>query len=147
RWNGDSFAQPRPGYGRPVPDAARDPWGKPMPSARTAFRADAEPMAGRSENDDAAMRGAAALLRAAAGGGASVAQLLEQARRHDGAQVRKNVRKATRLIRQGVDALDARRYKAAEALFDEGLALVDAPPPLLWCYRLVAAAKADNYEY
>lgn len=117
-----------------------------MPSARTALKAEAEPMAGRFEND-AAMRGAGALLRAAAGGGASVAQLLEHARLHDSAQARNRVKKAARLIRQGAEALDVRRYKAAEALFDEGLALVDAPPPLLWCYRLVAAAKADNYEY
>src|SRR5690606_34060042 len=49
--------------------------------------------------------------------------------------------------RQAVEALDTRRYKAAETLFDEAIALVGSPPSQLWCYRLVAAAKAANYEY
>lgn len=60
---------------------------------------------------------------------------------------RKAVKKAGQIVRQGVEALDTRRYKVAEKLFDQAIDLLDAPPPSLWCYRLVAAAKGANYEY
>lgn len=63
------------------------------------------------------------------------------------ARDRKAVKKAGQIVKEAVEALDTRRYKAAETLFDQAIELLDAPPPSLWCYRLVAAAKAANYEY
>jgi hypothetical protein len=91
------------------------------------------------------IRGADALVRAVTGGGTSAADLIGSTQ--DISQDRKTVKKASRILKQAVEALDARRYKASEALFDEAIALLDTPPSRLWCYRLVAASKGDNYEY
>lgn len=93
------------------------------------------------------VRGADALIRAMTGGGASATHPAITANQGLRPQDRKNIKKAARILKQAVEALDSRRYKAAEALFDEGIALLDAPPPQLWCYRLIAASKAANYEY
>ncbi|MHA6686429.1 hypothetical protein [Mesorhizobium sp. A556] len=91
------------------------------------------------------IRGADALVRAVTGGGTSAADLIGSTQ--DISQDRKTIKKAGRILKQAVEALDARRYKASEALFDEAIALLDTPPSRLWCYRLVAASKGDNYEY
>jgi tetratricopeptide (TPR) repeat protein len=94
------------------------------------------------------IRGADALIRAMTGGGTSAMHLATGAKQGvQSQQDRKNIKKAARILKQAVEALDMRRFKAAEALFDEGIALLDTPPSNLWCYRLVAAAKAANYEY
>ncbi len=50
-------------------------------------------------------------------------------------------------MKQAQEALDERRYSRAEALFDEAIGLLDSPPSQLWCYRLVTASRASNYEY
>lgn len=94
------------------------------------------------------LRGADALVRAVAGGGAILpGSEKNRARQGAPAQDRKTIKKAGRILKQAVEALDARRYRASEALFDEGIALLDNPPSRLWCYRLVAASKAANYGY
>ncbi|MHA6641555.1 hypothetical protein [Mesorhizobium sp. A623] len=91
------------------------------------------------------IRGADALVQAVVGGGTSAADLIGSTQ--DISQDRKTIKKASRILKQAVEALDARRCKASEALFDEAIALLDTPPSRLWCYRLVAASKGDNYEY
>jgi hypothetical protein len=114
-----------------------------MPSAANARRAD--PPAGAQSPAGDNVRGADALVQAlAAGGGAAAAMVDRQAA---SARDRKAIKKAGRILKQAVEALEARRYKVSEALFDEGMAMLDNPPSRLWCYRLVAASKAANYEY
>ena len=114
--------------------------GKWMPSAKRAeLTTDHQPAAGAN------LRGADALIRAVTGIGTGAA--LPPIGSGITASDRKTVKKASRILKQAVEALDARRYKASEALFDEGIALLDSPPSRLWCYRLVAASKASNYEY
>ena len=93
------------------------------------------------------LRGADALMRALADSRTGAAHAAEGAAQGATAEGRKAIRKAGRLLKQAVEAMDARRYKVSEALFDEGMALLENPPPRLWCYRLVAASKAANYEY
>jgi tetratricopeptide (TPR) repeat protein len=115
-----------------------------MPSATNARKS--EPPAGAQPFAADNVRGADALVRALAGGGAGAVPMPAIGHAAS-AQDRKAIKKAGRLLKQAVEALDARRFKASEALFDEGLALLDNPPSLLWCYRLVAASKAANYEY
>ena len=101
---------------------------------------------GRQSLPEGNIRGADALVRAVTGIGTSAVDLTGSGQ---GASVqdRKTVKKATRILKQAAEALDERRYKASEALFDECIALLDNPPPRLWFYRLVAASKGDNYEY
>ncbi len=55
------------------------------------------------------------------------------ARQGTSAQYRKTIKKAGRILKQAVEALDTRRYRASEALFDEGIALLENPPSRLWC--------------
>ncbi len=115
-----------------------------MPSAMNARKG--EPPAGTQALAGDNVRGADALVRALAGGAAGAA-LMPAAGQDASVQDRKAIKKAGRLLKQAVEALDARRFKASEALFDEGMALLDNPPPRLWCYRLIAASKAANYDY
>jgi len=115
-----------------------------MPSATNARKG--EPPAGTQAVAGDNMRGADALVRALAGNAAGSA-LLPAAGQAASTQDRKTIKKAGRLLKQAVEALDDRRFRASEALFDEGMALLDNPPSRLWCYRLVAAAKAANYDY
>jgi tetratricopeptide (TPR) repeat protein len=94
------------------------------------------------------VRGADALVRAISGGGSGASPSANGAGtgirpQHD----RKTIKKAGRILKQAVEALETRYYKNAEALFDEGIALLETPPSNVWCYRLIAAAKAANYEY
>ena len=112
-----------------------------MPSAGNARRM-GTPAGDQSSTADN-VRGADALMRVLAGGGTAAVA----AARRDAAQDRKVIKRASRLVRQAVEALDDRRYKASEVLFDEAMALLENPPPSLWCYRLVAASKAANYDY
>ncbi len=114
-----------------------------MPPANIARKAEAEPIASRRPVEAGLVRGAEALLQAMASGTSIPLPTGPQ----DSGQSRKAVKKAARLIRQATEALDARRYKAAEALLDEAIALLESPPSQLWFYRLLAAAKGANYEY
>jgi hypothetical protein len=82
---------------------------------------------------------------AAVGGAASVH--FNKLERQISASGSKHSKKLARILRDTKEALDTRRYKAAEMLLDEGIALFSEPPPLLWCWRLVAASKMANYEY
>lgn len=91
-------------------------------------------------------RGAAALVRAASGDGASLARSLA-GNPIFSERDRQNAGKAAELVKQAQEALDERRYSRAEALFDEAIGLLDSPPSQLWCYRLVTASRASNYEY
>lgn len=115
-----------------------------MPAAKAAYRNGAD-RAAEPRPSENQVRGAHALVRAASAGGTAGTQFS----RLEGhaALDRKRSRKLTRILRDAKDALDSRRYKAAEALIDAGIALFGAPPSLLWCWRLVAASKAANYEY
>lgn len=114
-----------------------------MPAARAAHRNGAAPAAGLRP-PEGRVRGADALVRAAAGGAGAQFNSLE---RQISAGDRRHSKKLVRVLRDAKEALDTRRHKAAEALLDEGIALSGEPPPLLWCWRLVAASKAANYEY
>lgn len=113
-----------------------------MPSATNARKASAVAQSPLGDN----VHGADALVKALAGGAAGTAHM-PTAGQAASVQGRKVIKKAGRLLKQAVEALDTRRFKASEALFDEGMALLENPPPRLWCYRLVAASKASNYEY
>ena len=87
-------------------------------------------------------------MRVVSGGGTGASPSATAARQGNQSQHdRKTLKKAARLLKQGVEALETRRYNAAEALFDEGMSLLETPPSNVWCYRLIAAAKAANYEY
>src|SRR5690606_14384485 len=114
-----------------------------MPPANIARKAEAEPIASRRPVEAGLVRGAEALLQAMASGTSIPLPTGPQ----DSGQSRKAVKKAARLIRQATEALDAGRYKAAEALLDEAIALLESPPSQLWFYRLLAADKGANYEY
>ncbi|MFD9902294.1 hypothetical protein [Mesorhizobium sp. NPDC059025] len=111
-----------------------------MTSAKN-FRT-AELASDHGSKDSGKVRGAASLVRAA-----NSAPALTSIPAGVSDRDRKNAKKAAKLVRQAEEALDARRYKAAEALLDEAIAMLDTPPSQLWCYRLVAASKAANYEY
>lgn len=113
-----------------------------MPSATNARKAPAGAQLSLGDN----VNGADALMKTLAGNGAGAA-LMPAIGQVASTQDRKAIKKAGRLLKQAVEALDARRFKASEALFDEGMALLENPPPRLWCYRLVAASKAANYEF
>lgn len=102
-------------------------------------------IAGDQRSQIGSIRGAATLVRAAGGaetGSPFVSGSVEFSERD-----RKNAKKAARLVKEAEKALDERRFKGAEARFDEAIGLLDNPPSQLWCYRLVAASKAANYEY
>jgi hypothetical protein len=114
-----------------------------MAPANFARKAEAEPTISLRPGEAGLVRGAEALLRAVASGKTIPHAVSAQ----DSGQDRKAVKKAARLIRQATEALDARRHKVAEALLDESLDLLETPPSQLWFYRLLAAAKAANYEY
>lgn len=91
------------------------------------------------------VRGAATLIRAAngVGIGPALANLSKGVSERD----RKNAKKAAKLVKQAHKALEERGSRRAEILLDEAIALLDNPPSVLWCHRLVAASKASNYEY
>jgi tetratricopeptide (TPR) repeat protein len=91
------------------------------------------------------IRGADTLVRIIAGGDAAARP--GASKPGIPARDRKNGKKVNRILKQADEALASRRYKAAETLIEEGIALLDAPPSRLWCYRLLAASKAANYEY
>lgn len=91
------------------------------------------------------VRGAATLVRAAGGEGPAFPSISFAEGVSD--LDRRNAKKAAKLVRQANKALEERRYKGAEVFIDEAIALLDNPPPYLWCYRLVAASKASDYEY
>jgi tetratricopeptide (TPR) repeat protein len=114
-----------------------------MPSA-TSARKTTEPATDNQSLPGGNIRGADALIRAFTGGEASAAR---PAIAPASARDRKNTKKVNRILKQADEALASRRYKVAETLIEEGIALLDTPPPRLWCYRLIAASKAANYEY
>ncbi|WP_152979686.1 tetratricopeptide repeat protein [Mesorhizobium sp. 1M-11] len=93
------------------------------------------------------VRGATTLIRAANGVGIGPAFPAINISAGGSDRDRKNAKKAAKLVRQAQKALDGRSARGAEKLFDEAIALLDNPPSQLWCYRLVAASKAANYEY
>lgn len=103
--------------------------------------------ADRQSPAEVSIRGADALLRAVSGARAGIKPVEIEAKEGISARDRRAIKKAGQTVRQAVEALDTRRYKWAEVLFDQAIAMLDTPPPSLWCYRLIAAAKAANYEY
>ncbi len=117
-----------------------------MPSANIARKTDAGSATDRKLPAGGSVRGAEALLRAAAGSEPAVARL-NWSEQQVSPRDRKNAKKIGRILKEAQEAFDTRRNKAAEALFDEAIALMDEPPPRLWCYRLIAASKAANYGY
>ncbi|VVT32233.1 tetratricopeptide repeat-containing glycosyltransferase family protein [Rhizobium sp. EC-SD404] len=60
---------------------------------------------------------------------------------------RKASKKAIELTSEATKALHARRYKVAETLFDQAIALFPSPPHRLLINRLTAASKAANHAY
>ena len=105
----------------------------------------AESTVGQRSQAGGNFRGAATLVRAAGGAGPAFPSIdfSEGISERD----RKNAKKAAKLVKQAKKALEERGSRKAEILFDEAIALLDNPPSQLWCYRLVAASKAANYEY
>jgi hypothetical protein len=108
---------------------------------------ESRPAADRQSPAEGNVRGAGALIRAVSGARAGIKPVEIKVKGGVSARDRKIIKKAGQTVRQAVEALDTRRYKAAEMLFDQAIAVLDTVPPSLWCYRLVAAAKAANYEY
>jgi tetratricopeptide (TPR) repeat protein len=115
-----------------------------MSSAKSAYKfqsmTDHHPATGNN------IRGADALMRAVAGGGAAPARPVG-AGQDTPVVDRKMMKRINRLMKQAVEALGTRRHAQAEVFFDEAIALLDPVPPRLWCYRLIAAAKAANYGF
>lgn len=93
------------------------------------------------------IRGADTLLRAIANGEPNGVGSVNASKQASSPRDRKNARQVSKLLKRSEEALDARRYKVAETIIDEALSLLDTPPPRLWCYRLLAASKAANYDY
>jgi tetratricopeptide (TPR) repeat protein len=60
---------------------------------------------------------------------------------------RKATKKAIELTTEATKALHERRYKTAETLFDQAIALFPSPPHRLLINRLTAASKAANHAY
>lgn len=116
-----------------------------MPSAKNT--ANARNTTGNQSTVMGSIRGAAALVQAANGAGADLARSLAGTTPAVSERDRQNAGKAAELVKQAQEALDERRYSRAEALFDEAIGLLDSPPSQLWCYRLVTASRASNYEY
>ena len=114
-----------------------------MPSAKAAYRIGAQRV---KDARPLEIRGAHALARAAAVGGTASVHF-NALRRQISASDGRHAKKLAQLLKDTKDALDTRRYKAAEKLLDEGIALFTEPPPLLLCWRLAAASKTANYAY
>lgn len=114
-----------------------------MQSARNVRRAEAGAAAAHPA---ATVRGAGELLRALADAGAG-ARSLPAFQQAGLVRSKKEAKKVARILDQAIEALTSRRYKAAEELLEKGIAQLEAPNARLWCYRLVAATKAANYDY
>jgi len=113
-----------------------------MSTARISLSAEMASEADRPSPAGTSIRGASALTQAVAG-----ARPAMVAKPSTSPRDRKNRKKADRLIKEAAEALELRRYKEVENLYDKAIALLDRPSPGLWMHRLTAASKAANHDY
>jgi tetratricopeptide (TPR) repeat protein len=118
-----------------------------MRAASIADRAQEEAQADPSSQPAVHIRGASALTQAAAPRNGAGRRPVVAAKSGVSPRDRKNRKKAGRLVERAAEAMNSRRYKMAEELYDEAIALLDAPPAGLWMRRLTAASKASNHAY
>lgn len=128
----------------PAPAGAIDDEVELMPTAKPARQVEMVPTAVPTGPGGGRIKGASSLLGAA---GAASRPMTAPGIAGTSPRDRKNAKKASRLIDEAKKAMSSRRYKAAENIYDEAIALLDVPPPRLWIHRLSAASKASNHQY